>query len=440
MNKHKPWIFVCSILIFLLVAGNSILPSEEQMPGSGRPGINAVPEESQKPGEKSLTLAEGDRFSLASLLDEETKEEKTVWYSADEEVASVSSDGTVTAGISGVTTIVAKTGEKKIRYRIYVASFSSVIEQMMPGEVKKVEVIHTGDSLSWTSSDKEVATVSEDGTIHALNPGETIIECTAGRGVLTFALTVQDRDNIVTKRTNLPKKTNKDSLRVTINSYPQKRVYAIYKQNGKGNLSKQFPRYMPGHGCSASSLACVLSAYAGFTHKPFYLVEKIEKDYFGEAWEKNYSKKDTDDSKSRPMPISLYGMTKILDGYGIKHEYVRAFDDQKAEREIEIHLKTGNPVIFIVSGKSRFAGARKNKWTTGYHCMTMLGMTDEEEVIVADTVDRSREIFGKNQRIKYAPLKELVGYMFSCKNTTSTSVYWNGRTSSGGYILINPQK
>lgn len=72
--------------------------------------------------------------------------------------------------------------------------------------------------------------------------------------------------------------------------------------------------------------------------------------------------------------------------------------------------------------------------------MTMLGMTDEEEVIVADTVDRSREIFGKNQRIKYAPLKELVGYMFSCKNTTSTSVYWNGRTSSGGYILINPQK
>ena len=136
MNKHKPWIFVCSILIFLLVAGIWILPSEEQMPGSGRPGINAVPEESQKPGEKSLTLAEGDRFSLASLLDEETKEEKTVWYSADEEVASVSSDGTVTAGISGVTTIVAKTGEKKIRYRIYVASFSSVIEQMMPGEVR----------------------------------------------------------------------------------------------------------------------------------------------------------------------------------------------------------------------------------------------------------------------------------------------------------------
>lgn len=440
MNKHKRWFFLCVILIFLLTAGIWFLPSEEKTTGSGRPGINAVPEEGQKPEENKLTLAEGDRVSLVDTKDGETKTEKTVWCSADETIASVSSDGTVTGETTGETTILAKTGEKKRRYRIYVASLSHVEKQMIPGAEEKAEVIHSGHPLLWTSSAEDVATVSGDGTIHAREPGETTIECRTGKAILAFTLTVTDIDNIVTKRTDLPKNTNRDSLNVTINSYPQKRIYAIHKQNGKKNLSKQFPRYMPGHGCSASSLACVLSAYAGFTHKPFYLVEKIEKDYFGEAWEKNYSKKDTDDSKSRPMPISLYGMTKILDGYGIKNEYVRAFDDQKAEKQIESHLKTGNPVIFIVSGKSRFFGARKNKWTTGYHCMTMLGMTDQGEVIVADTVDRSREIFGKDQRIKYAPLKELVGYMFSCKNTTSTSVYWNGRTSSGGYILINPQK
>ena len=161
---------------------------------------------------------------------------------------------------------------------------------------------------------------------------------------------------------------------------------------------------------------------------------------FGNAWTKNYSKKDTDDSKSRPMPISLYGMTKVLDAYQVKYRYVRAFEDTQAMAEIEAHLKSGNPVIFIVSAKSRFKGARKNKWTTGYHCMTMLGMTDTDEVIIADTVDRSRDIFGDDQRIKYAPLDELIGYMFSCTDTTSTSLYWGGKASSGGYILINPQE
>lgn len=440
MNKHKQWFFLCIILIFLLTAGIWFLPSEEKTTGSGQPDSSVVQGEGQKPEENKLTLAEGDRVSLANTKDGETKKDKTVWCSADETVASVSLDGTVTGEATGETTILEKIGEKKRRYRIYVASLSSVPKQMIPGTEEKAEVIHSGHPLFWTSSAEDVATVSEDGVIHARKPGETTIECKTGHAILAFTLTVADMGNIVTKKTDLPKRTNRDSMDVIINSYPQKRIYAIHKQNGKKNLSKQFPRYMPGHGCSASSLACVLSAYAGFTHKPFYLVEKIEKDYFGKDWEKNYSKKDTDDSKSRPMPISLYGMTKILDGYGIKNEYVRAFDDQKAEKQIESHLKTGNPVIFIVSGKSRFSGARKNKWTTGYHCMTMLGMTDQEEVIVADTVDRSRKIFGKDQRIKYAPLKELVGYMFSCKNTTSTSVYWNGRTSSGGYILINPQK
>ena len=181
------------------------------------------------------------------------------------------------------------------------------------------------------------------------------------------------------------------------------------------------------------------SAYAGVTYKPTYMIETVERQYFGDEWIKNYSKKDTNDSKSRPMPISLYGMTKILEGYGVRYKYVRDFSDSLAKQEIEAHLRTGNPVIFVVAAKSRKAGAVANKWTSGYHCMTMLGMTDTKKVIVADSVDRSTKTFGNNQRIKYASLGELIGYMFPCTNTTSTSIYWGGKASSGGYILINPQ-
>lgn len=308
------------------------------------------------------------------------------------------------------------------------------------GEKKTIRLEKRLPGCVWSSSAKEVASVSQGGSVEALKEGKTTILCKSGNIIFSFDVEVSASRDIVTPRNDLPETTRADSINVTVNSSPDNRTYAIYKQNGKGNKSKKFPRYMPGHGCSASSLGCVLSAYAGFQEKPYHLVEQVERQYFGEAWEKNYSKSDADDSKSRPMPVSLYGMTKILDGYGVRHRYVRSFNDQEAEKEIGDHLKTGNPVLFIVSAKNRFGVGPKNKWTTGYHCMTMLGMTDGDEVIVADTVDRSKDIFGDNQRIKYAPLHELIGYMFSCENVTSTSVYWNGKASSGGYILINPRE
>ena len=272
-----------------------------------------------------------------------------------------------------------------------------------------------------------------------MKAGKTTIKCKTGNAVLEYDLTVINPNNLVTKRADLPDNTKVDQIDVTVTGYPYNRTYSIYKQNGKENISTQFPHYMQGHGCSASSLTTVLSAYAGVTYKPTHMIEKIEKKYFGDVWEKNYSKKDTNDSKSRPMPISLYGMTKILEGYGVRYKYVRDFSDSLAKQEIEAHLRTGNPVIFVVAAKSRKDGAVANKWTSGYHCMTMLGMTDTGKVIVADSVDRSTKTFGNNQRIKYASLGELIGYMFPCTNTTSTSIYWGGKASSGGYILINPQ-
>ena len=304
---------------------------------------------------------------------------------------------------------------------------------------REVEVVNTANACRWSSSSGQVASVDNNGTVQALKAGKTTIKCKTGNAVLEYDLTVINPNNLVTKRADLPDNTKVDQIDVTVTGYPYNRTYSIYKQNGKENISTQFPHYMQGHGCSASSLTTVLSAYAGVTYKPTHMIEKIEKKYFGDVWEKNYSKKDTNDSKSRPMPISLYGMTKILEGYGVRYKYVRDFSDSLAKQEIEAHLRTGNPVIFVVAAKSRKAGAVANKWTSGYHCMTMLGMTDTGKVIVADSVDRSTKTFGNNQRIKYASLGELIGYMFPCTNTTSTSIYWGGKASSGGYILINPQ-
>ncbi len=383
---------------------------------------------------QKLTLAHGDKYTL------KLRNAKAVrWYSKNTKVAKVSSKGVVKGKKTGKTTIVCVTsGGRKIKCKVYVASLNNAVSEAVIGTSYKVEALNTGNSCTWTSSSPDVATVAADGTVQAIKKGNTTIQCKTGKAVLSYKLKVINPNNITTKKSDLPSNTRTDKLTVTINSYPSSRTYNIWKQNGKDNISEIFPHYMQGHGCSASSLATVLSAYAGYTEDPKYLVETVERNLFGDDWVRNYSKEDTNSSKSRPMPISLYGMTKVLDNYNVGYKLVREFDDASALAEIEAHLKTGNPVIFIVDNTSRFGGTA-NKWTTGYHCMTMLGMTDTREVIVADSVDRSSSIFGDNQRIKYASLYELLGYMFPCTNATSTSIYWGGKSSSGGYILINPQ-
>lgn len=376
---------------------------------------------------QKLTMAHGDKYTL------KLRNAKVVrWYSKNTKVAKVSSKGVVKGKKTGKTTVVCVTSSgRKIKCKVYVASLSNAATEAVIGTSYKVEVRNTGNSCTWSSSAPSVASVSADGTVNALQKGKTTIRCKTGKAVLSYKLEVINPNNIVTEKVSLPTDTNVTNLTVTINSYPTNKTYTICRQDGDGNKSSMFKHYMQASGCSASSLGCVLSAYAGFTEKPKYLVETVERELFGDSWTRNYT-------NSRPMPISLYGMTQILDYYHVGYKLVRDFDDVSALTEIENHLKTGNPVIFIVDNESRFDGL-KNKWTTGYHCMTMLGMTDTNEVIVADTVNRSTSIFGKNQRIKYASLYELLGYMFPCTNTTSTSLYWSGKGSSGGYILINPQ-
>lgn len=109
----------------------------------------------------------------------------------------------------------------------------------------------------------KVASVDNNGTVQALKAGKTTIKCKTGNAVLEYDLTVINPNNLVTKRADLPDNTKVDQIDVTVTGYPYNRTYSIYKQNGKENISTQFPHYMQGHGCSASSLTTVLSAYVG---------------------------------------------------------------------------------------------------------------------------------------------------------------------------------
>lgn len=238
---------------------------------------------------------------------------------------------------------------------------------------------------------------------------------------------------ITTPKASIAKDTTADVYTIQVNGDVGVRSFRIFAQGGNRNPKNSF---VAQHGCAVSALTCVLSGYttkyANYT--PEQTSQKLEKKVFGtKAWSANYRK-----SLSAQMPVSLYGITKILNSCNVPSKYVRYFKDNQAITQIENHLKSGNAVIVEVNNHKQKNGKISSKynyrWSTSKHTLALLGITDTGKVIVADSAYRKWS--GKKQRVKYTTMKHLVQFMIPCKRS-SNSVYYNSVDTCGGYILVN---
>lgn len=367
-----------------------------------------------------ITLAKGDKFQLKVK-----NGYRTTWTSKNKKIAKVSKNGVIKAKKSGVTTIVCRTNGRKLKCKVYVASLEHSTLRLKAESSYHLSVQHTGDAYAWTSSNTSVAEVDSQGNITTLPvSGTAVLTCKSGKAILNCKVTVVSPDNIITNMSTLPTSSNQDRLTVTVNSYPNVRHYTIYRQSASINASN-FKNYMPYHGCAACAAATVLTGF-GKQITPKQVTDKkgLEYKVFGKkVWKKNYKKELKDQ-----MPVSLYGINKILNYNGIRTEYVRRFSDAEACQQIIGHLKTGNPVVME---------AKKGKWANSYHTMVLLGLTNTGKAIIADSANRSA--FGNKQRVKYESVSKLIKHMFSCSvsGANSTNCYF-GSSSGGGYILVNP--
>ncbi len=275
--------------------------------------------------------------------------------------------------------------------------------------------------------------------MHQIKKARRIISLLLSVIMLFSFHTVASAKAITTPYKSLPKETDVNEYVVEINGARNKVLsYRVFSQGGNahvGNTLYVKKDYVTIHGCAVSSLTTVLSAhskrYANYTPAKTY--KRLEKKVFGvRSWKANYSK-----SKNRQMPVSLYGITKILNYCKIKAKYVRTFRDANAVKTIESHLKKGKPVIIEVNNHKQTNGrvyrAYNQKWATTKHTMVLLGMTDTGKVIVADSAYRTWS--GSKQRIKFATMKNLVHYMIPSR-TRSTSYYYQSASSNGGYVLV----
>ena len=154
-----------------------------------------IPATSLKISKSSLTLTAGKTYALTSSIAPSNTTNKTIrWTSSNEKVATVNSSGKITAVGGGKATITAKTSNG-----LTAACTVTVLKSVSSVSLNKTAVsVYTGSSvklsasvlpsdasnkkLTWSTSNRNVASVDEAGTVRAVKAGTAVITVTTADG------------------------------------------------------------------------------------------------------------------------------------------------------------------------------------------------------------------------------------------------------------------
>ena len=165
--------------------------------------VVGTPVKSVRLNKKSVTIKTGDKFQLkASVSPKKASNKKVTYKSSNPSVAKVSSKGAITALKSGTAKITATAMDgtgKSARCTVRVENKVSAVNvskvslsetnlSLKPGDTKKVSAVITpanasNKTLVWKSSDQEVVTVDQNGTIKAVSEGTATVKVTAHNGI-----------------------------------------------------------------------------------------------------------------------------------------------------------------------------------------------------------------------------------------------------------------
>lgn len=205
---------------------------------------------------------------------------------------------------------------------------------------------------------------------------------------------------------------NEKTLNVVILTVIHKEYTCFSTESG---IYGDYSEYMTRHGCACCSLTTALAAfvekYADL--KPNGTISEVERKHFPEeVYTENYGK-----VMARQMPVSLYGISLILQEEGVSCEYIGDFEDKAAEKQMMEHLYKGKPVI-IETSRMRRKGKRivhffDKKYAGSYHTMILLGVDEEGQVVFTDSA--TRDWAGEQQRLKRLSCQNLFPICFHRK-------------------------
>ncbi len=166
--------------------------------------VNRIPVEKIALDKTSITMKKGDTSKLnASVSPSNTTENTVSFYSSDDDIVSVSEDGTVKALKGGTASITAIAGGKSAKCKVVVTVAQTGIRasgntsrNAIVGEKISLSVINvpadTTDNFTakWTTSNPSVATVSGNGVVTAVAPGEAIVTAKVNSWSVTYKIVV----------------------------------------------------------------------------------------------------------------------------------------------------------------------------------------------------------------------------------------------------------
>jgi len=141
-------------------------------------------------------LLPDDVVTLTAVVSPNNAFDKSLsWTSSDESVATVDSQGVVTAIGMGTATIKAETSNGVYDECQIVVSGVLMNYELSTGSVMKMSatVLPSGTTAVWTSDNESVATVAQDGTVTAVAPGYAVITATGGSVLHQCGVAVYDQ-------------------------------------------------------------------------------------------------------------------------------------------------------------------------------------------------------------------------------------------------------
>ncbi len=173
-------------------------------------------------------LLPDDVVTLTAVVSPNNAFDKSLsWTSSDESVATVDSQGVVTAIGMGTATIKAETSNGVYDTCQIVVSGVLMNYELSTGSVMKMSatVLPSGTTAVWTSDNENVATVAQDGTVTAVAPGYAVITATGGSVLHQCGVAVYDQavTSVQLNRTSVDLMVN-DTAELTAYVFPDDAV------------------------------------------------------------------------------------------------------------------------------------------------------------------------------------------------------------------------
>lgn len=163
-----------------------------------------APAQSIQISESTVSLQEDETYQPTATVDPADTTDEITWSSSDSSIASVDTTGRVTAKKAGTATITVAAGQQSADCVVTVTakeikaesiSLNKTSMTLTKGNSEKLTAnitpVNTTSTVSWSSSDTSVATVTNDGVVTATGAGKTDITVAADGVSATCTVTVK---------------------------------------------------------------------------------------------------------------------------------------------------------------------------------------------------------------------------------------------------------